>query len=97
MMLQQILELKLAGTLEVHDRAALWAGDRQGRLGARAEARVLAGGAEHLHEVGDVREIVGQWCAGEDAREVKLISPGEVEVLHEVGTGPDRHDIALPA
>src|SRR3954464_10308611 len=91
MMLQQILELELAGALEFDNGAAMRAVDLERGLGARGEARIVLAVTQHPNELVDVRQIVRQRRAGKDVRQVELVTLQQAEVLDIGGAGADQN------
>lgn len=72
---------------EIDDRAGGRCADLERGLGAGAEARVVGGGAEHLHEIAEIAQIVRQRCPGQDLRQVELVAGGD---HHRRLVGPRR-------
>ena len=92
-MLQQIRQIKLAGALQLDQGAAMRAADLERGLGAAAKSRVIRAVPDHLHETGEVRQIVRQRGAGEDLRQVDLVALRQAEVLDEVAPARIRRSV----
>ena len=60
MVLQQVLQIELAGAFKLDEGAAMQTADLKGGLGAAAKAQIIRAVPDHLHEAAEVRQIVGE-------------------------------------